>query len=522
MNDADRPRPARRGRCALLGAGAVALGLGVGELVGGLGDTLRSPVEAVSEAIIDLVPGEVALAAIERLGDANTTALVIGVVVVAMLVGAVLGLFGARRPLMFVIGAAAFGVVGAVSAVTGFIPGVLAPVPSLAAGAVAAVTGWFLLGAIAHDPAREDTPPGPQLMRAGAGDRRQFLTLSGSVLGGAALLAAGGRGLGGLTAGPAPGSDIALPDPVDALAPIPDGADLGIDGVEPFLTPDDEFYRIDTALIVPRVPAEGWTLRLSGRVDSPLEFSYGDLLDRELVEMDITLTCVSNVVGGYLVGNGRWLGIPLSELLEEAGYDPEADQIVGRSVDGYTCGFPTEAAFDRPAMVAIGMNGEPLSATRGFPARLVVSGLYGYISATKWLNEIELTTFADFDQYWVPRGYADRAPIKPSTRIDVPRAGATIDAGETTIAGVAWAQPHGISAVEVRIDGGDWQEAELAEDVADDTWRQWRLDWEAEQGTHRITARCTDGRGEVQTEERTDPVPDGASGWMTSFVTVRS
>jgi hypothetical protein len=274
---------------------------------------------------------------------------------------------------------------------------------------------------------------------------------------------------------------------------------------------------------VPQVPVEGWTLRVTGMVEEPFELTFDELVDLGLVEADVTLTCVSNRLGGDLVGNARWLGVPVATLLERAGVDPAADQLVGRSVDGYTCGFPVDLARDpdRTCMVAVGMNGEPLPLEHGFPARLVTAGLYGYVSATKWLSEIELTTFADFDQYWVPRGYAERAPIKTMSRIDVPRAGEIVPAGDSVIAGVAWAQTRGISKVEVSIDDGPFQETELAAQFEDEVWRQWRLPWTATPGSHRLVVRATDGTGELQTQESADPLPDGATGWPSLIVTVR-
>jgi hypothetical protein len=269
------------------------------------------------------------------------------------------------------------------------------------------------------------------------------------------------------------------------------------------------------------VPAESWSLKVTGLVDREIEISYDELLERNLVEEDITLTCVSNTVGGGLTGTARWLGLPLRELLDEAGVDASADQIIGRSVDGYTCGFPLEAAYDRPALIAIGMNGEPLPIVNGFPARLMVPGLYGYVSATKWLTEIELSRFDAFDQYWVERGWDEQAPIKLMSRIDTPRTLAEVPAGPFVIAGVAWAQTIGISKVEVAIDGEDFREAELADELSVNTWRQWKIDWDATPGRHRITVRATDTNGDLQTETRADPFPNGASGWMSIFVDVQ-
>jgi DMSO/TMAO reductase YedYZ molybdopterin-dependent catalytic subunit len=310
---------------------------------------------------------------------------------------------------------------------------------------------------------------------------------------------------------------VRLPAPIEALAPLPAGASVDVAGMTPFITPNRDFYRIDTALTVPQVPIEGWELRIHGMVDRELRISFDELLGRGLREYDITLTCVSNVVGGELVGNARWLGVRLDELLAEAGVQADADQVVGRSVDGYTCGFPVDAATDgRNAIVAVAMNGEPLPLEHGFPARLVVPGLYGYISATKWLTEIELTTFERFESYWVPRGYADRAPIKLMSRIDSVDGLGTLARnadGLAAIGGVAWAQTIGISAVEVQIDDGPWMPAELGESLGKDTWRQWAYRWTpAAAGRTSIRCRAIDGNGVIQTEERTEPLPDGASG----------
>jgi hypothetical protein len=249
-------------------------------------------------------------------------------------------------------------------------------------------------------------------------------------------------------------------------------------------------------------------------VDQPYALSFDELVDLATHEFDVTLSCVSNEVGGELVGNARWQGVPLADLLERAGIGAGATQIVGRSVDGWTAGFPTEVALDgRPALVAVGMNNEPLPISHGFPARLVIAGLYGYVSATKWLQEIELTTWEDFDGYWVPKGWSKEGPMKTSSRIDVPRRGTRIEPGRQPIAGVAWAGERGIGAVEVQLDEGDWLPARLGEELASTTWRQWVLEWDAEAGLHSIRVRAIDGSGETQTEAEAPPDPDGSTGW---------
>ncbi len=297
--------------------------------------------------------------------------------------------------------------------------------------------------------------------------------------------------------------------------------DGAIPGIAPLITPNDDFYRIDTALFVPQVDPAGWSLRITGMVDREVELSFDDLLAMPRHEDFITLSCVSNEVGGDLVGNAVWSGVLLRDVLDLASPDPAADQIVGRSVDGWTGGFPTATLDDgRPAIVAVTMNGEPLPVAHGFPARLVVPGLYGYVSATKWLTEIELTTLDGFDGYWIPRGWSKEGPIKTQSRIDVPRNRSTVAAGRVAVAGVAWAPTREIERVEIRVDEGSWQPVELSGALSSFSWVQWAMAWEASAGEHTIEVRATDGTGEVQTDRRTAPAPNGASGHHTIRVTV--
>ncbi|MDP9020105.1 MAG: sulfite oxidase, partial [Actinomycetota bacterium] len=304
------------------------------------------------------------------------------------------------------------------------------------------------------------------------------------------------------------------------LPPPAEAASLEVDGLSPLFTPNRDFYRIDTALAAPRIELDSWRLRVTGMVEQPLELSFDDLSALRQVEADVTLACVSNEVGGELVGNARWRGVPLAQLLEQAGVRPGADQVVGRSVDGWTGGFPTAALDGGDALVALGMNGEPLPVVHGFPARLVVPGLYGYVSATKWLSEIELTTLEGFDGYWVPRGWSKLGPVKTQSRIDVPAAGARLAPGRHAVAGVAWAPGRGVARVEVSVDDGDWTEARLSEPLGAASWRQWRWAWDAEPGRHRLRVRATDGAGEVQTGRTAPPRPDGATGHHTIDVDV--
>ncbi len=313
---------------------------------------------------------------------------------------------------------------------------------------------------------------------------------------------------------------VSLPRPARAAGPLPAGVDFRIPGLSPFVTSNRDFYRVDTALLVPRVEPREWTLRIHGLVDRPVELTYADLLRRPLMEADVTLTCVSNEVGGPYVGNARWLGVRMADVLREAGIRSEADMLLSTSHDGWTCGTPVDVVMDgRNALFAIAMNGEPLPLDHGFPVRQVVPGLYGYVSATKWVVDIKVTRFDQDEAYWTPRGWAARAPIKTQSRIDVPRNGASVPPGRTKVAGVAWAQHTGIAAVEVRIDGGAWRQAALAEVPGPDTWRQWALDWDAAPGEHVIEVRATDAAGRTQPEQRTSPAPDGATGWHS--VTVR-
>jgi DMSO/TMAO reductase YedYZ molybdopterin-dependent catalytic subunit len=296
---------------------------------------------------------------------------------------------------------------------------------------------------------------------------------------------------------------------------------LAVEGITPLVTPNTDFYRIDEALTIPSVDLASWRLGVRGMVDRPLSLSFDDLQGLPLVERYVTLACVSNEVGGRLVGNALWRGVRLADLLERAGVQAGATQLVGRSVDGFTVGFPIEAAVDgRDALIAIGMNGEPLPLRHGFPARLVVPGLYGYVSATKWLREIELTTWDEFDAYWIVRGWAKEAPVKVQSRIDVPREGANLAAGPNAIAGVAWAPHRGIERVEVRVGEGAWQEATLGASLADDAWRQWTFSWDATPGRHLIAVRATARDGEVQTADPHQPFPDGATGHHTVFASV--
>lgn len=491
---------------------SAAFGLGVAELVAGLSARLRSPILDVGDRVVDGVPVWVKDVAIDLFGTEDKTALLVGIGALLVIYAAVVGVTALRRSLgVGLVGVALFALAGSLAA----------------AGARTNVVWWSplptVLGSLSVALAlvgfNDVAPAGSPLTANHPSSRRRFIGSMGVFSAGAVMTALAGRQLEQRFSASGSRDALSLPAPVESRAPV--SAQAQSPGAVSFITSNREFYRIDTALTVPQLPADTWSLRVHGMVENELEVTYADLLDRPLIERDITLTCVSNTIGGELIGTARWLGARLDDLLEEAGVDPAATQIVGRSSDGYTCGFPVSTLDGRDALVAVGMNAEPLPLEHGFPARLVVPGLYGYVSATKWLTEIELTTFDAFDHYWVPRGYSVEAPIKLQSRVDSPRGLDRIDPGPFVIGGgVAWAQTIGIGAVDVSIDEGAWQRAELAADVSDDTWRQWSLPWVAAPGRHAITVRATDRDGNVQIGERAEPLPDGASGHHTVVVLV--
>ena len=353
--------------------------------------------------------------------------------------------------------------------------------------------------------------------------RRQFLGWTVGVGAAAAVAAITGQLLvRASTAVNTAREKLRLPTPVKPTPAQPPGADFHIAGLSPYVTPNADFYRIDTALQVPVIDPPTWSLRITGMVQNPIQINYAELIAKPLVEHMTTLTCVSNEVGGDLAGNALWLGYPVRELLAEAKPLAGADMVLSKSHDGWTASTPLSALTDpnREAMLAIGMNGEPLPIEHGFPVRMVVPGLYGYVSATKWVTSLRVTTFAKEQAYWTPLGWSPRAPIKLASRIDVPRK-STVDPGPVVVAGVAWAQHTGISAVEVQVDQGPWQPAQLAETSGPDTWRQWKYEWPATPGTHTLTVRATDAKGKLQTAEVAPSMPNGATGYHSIKVKVR-
>jgi DMSO/TMAO reductase YedYZ molybdopterin-dependent catalytic subunit len=352
-------------------------------------------------------------------------------------------------------------------------------------------------------------------------DRRRFLGSAVAVAGAAATSGLVGRVL--LERRASAAAEVPpVPSAAVAASPPPAGAQLTVEGITPLIVPNREFYRIDTSLLTPRLDATTWRLTVDGMVERPFTIDYPELLAMPLVEQYVTIACVSNEVGGNLVGNALWRGVRMRDLLDRAGVQEGATQVVGRSFDDWTAGFPTAwiDVPDREALVAVAMNGEVLPPEHGFPARLIVPGLYGYVSATKWLTNIHLTTLEAFDAYWVPLGWAKEAPILTQSRIDVPRSGSSLQAGTLPVAGVAWAPDRGVAAVEVQVDDGGWMAAEISAPISDATWVQWLFRWQATPGQHTLRVRATDGEGQVQTEQVTRPAPDGARGRHTIQVSV--
>lgn len=514
------PEPARSLRREARVAGVVAaiVALAVTEVVHAMSSRVPSLVVAVGDVFVDGLPGDVTRSVIGAIGTADKPALLIGIVVVSLLLGAATGTATLARPWVGPTVFGAFALVGAVAGIRDPLASDAGAVVAAAAGGLAGALTLGLLSRTAHDWA------GATAGASADAGRRQFLALAGTLGALAAAVGLGGRALARRFNVEAARREVVLPTVTGGTRPSAADTGLTVTGITPRVTPNDDFYRIDTALATPQVDPSSWSVRVDGMVDDPFELTFAELLDLPLVEQEVTIACVSNEVGGELVGNARWLGVPLRSLLRRAGVRDGATQVMGHSVDGFTAGFPTELLDDdRPALVAVGMNGEPLPIAHGFPARLIIGGIYGYVSATKWLSRIELTTLEAADGYWVPRGWAKEAPIKTQCRIDTPRGTASTTStasGRVPVAGVAWAPTRGISKVEVQVDDGPWETARLGPGTSDNTWRQWVWDWRPGPGTYRLRAKATDGTGETQTEDTAPPAPDGATGYPSVQVTV--
>jgi DMSO/TMAO reductase YedYZ molybdopterin-dependent catalytic subunit len=504
---------------AAAGVASVAFGTGVGELAAAVLAPPSSPFVVVGSLLIDLAPPWAKDAAIALFGTGDKAALLVGIGIVLVAVAAGAGVLESRRPPWGQVVLWMLGLVGAVAASTRAGASLLAIAPSAVAAIGAVIALRVLIGRLPG----VDVAEGVDGANAAAPvDRRRFLGWAGGAVAVGALAALGGYALqAGSRAVTAIRETIALPRPA-ARATVASGADLGINGLAPVITPNVDFYRIDTALAVPAVEPSTWSLRIHGLVEREVTITWDELLALPLEESVTTLACVSNEVGGGLIGNAVWLGYPIRELLARAAPTADADMVLSRSVDGFTASTPLPVLEDdRNAILAVGMNGEPLPAEHGFPVRMVVPGLYGYVSATKWVVDLEVTRFDAASAYWTDRGWSERGPIKLSSRIDVPRGGQALTAGPITVAGVAWHQHVGIEGVEVQVDDGPWEPAELAPAISIDTWVQWHYRWDAAAGTHTLRARAIDADGEVQTAKRQGVVPDGATGLHERSVEVR-
>ena len=522
---------------AAAGVVAVAAGVVAGELVAALVSPALSPMTAVGGAVIDAVPPAVKDWAVAVFGTADKLALLVGMGLAIAALAALAGVLEWRRRFAGFAVIAVFGVVGLVAVLgRAQVTGNAIALPLLAAGTAnpgAALADIAPAGLGEGGSGRGAPRTGRGRAASGVvcrtggrtGRRTRPAPVPPGTGGGAAVAAVGGvlaAGLRGAAAGVSEiRSKLALPSAASPAPPVPAGAELRLDGMDPLVTPNRDFYRIDTALTVPAVDPDTWVLRVTGMVEREIELDFATLLAKPMTERHVTIACVSNEVGGDLIGNALWLGWPVRELLAMAGPTGGADMVLSRSKDGWTAGTPLEALTDdRDALIAVGMNGEPLPLEHGFPVRLVVPGLYGYVSATKWLTELKVTRFADDVGYWTPRGWSERGPIKTSSRIDVPRAGRPVRAGTVAFGGVAWAQHTGISKVELRVNRGDWQAVELAPGISRDTWYQWQLSLPLTPGQYEIQVRATDLNGVPQVEERSQVAPDGATGFHTIRVDV--
>ncbi|MGN6033771.1 molybdopterin-dependent oxidoreductase [Brevibacterium casei] len=526
----------------LLGAAATLVLFGLADLIARLIGPNSAPLLALGQAIIPLTPTSIIKPVIAIFGDNDKLVLVATVGLGALVLGGLIGWFGSVRPRAALAAFTLAGLVPAVVVLTAPGARLLDLIPTLLGLAVGLVVLGVGLRMEDRSPAAGDAAPTPaeavvpprvtddtapsapppvtRLLtrspsRQRPTSRRRFLALTGTAAVIGAIGVAAGQSLVTLTreAGAA-AANFVLPRAARRARPIPPEASLGVGGIEPFITDQKDFYRIDTVLAPPTIDPRTWSLRIHGMVENEVTLTMDELLALPLEEQHTTLTCVSNPVGGDLVGTATWLGYPVRELLRRARPQPGADMVLSKSDDGFSASTPLEAMLDdRDALLAVGMNGQPLTPVHGFPARLVVAGLYGFVSATKWVTELEVTRFDRAEAYWTQRGWDAKAPILVASRIDVPRPLARVAAGTVVAGGSAWAQTRGIERVEVRLDDGDWTEAELGADVSDDTWRQWRAEFpDVGAGTHAITVRAVDGEGTVQTAERRESIPNSATG----------
>jgi DMSO/TMAO reductase YedYZ molybdopterin-dependent catalytic subunit len=515
-------------RFAFAGAVAVGAALAVGELVAGLLPGVPSPLLAVARFIVDVQPPGAKDLVVALFGEADKAAFQVLIILVGLGIGAALGRFTPMRPDIAAVVLVGFTAAGFAASLRE--TDVSLPLSAGAAGAEAIVGIRLLQWLVRIAQGSTATPRTPTGAPAKGGmpdwSRRSLLQTGGAIAVGSIVAGSVGRLLLERRRAPAlpPVGDLPVaPGP----ATLPSGADLATTdlseaGLSPIVVPNPKFYRIDTAFIPPTVDRATWRLKVSGLVDREVTLTYDELVAMPIIEQYVTIACVSNEVGGNLVGNAKWTGVNLRDVLAMAGVQGSADELVGRDVDGFTAGMPVEWVMDqsRTPMIAVAMNDAPLPREHGYPARLIIPGLYGYVSATKWLAELGLTRFDQFEAFWIPRGWAAKAPILTQSRIDVPRNGANLKAGHVAVAGVAWAPDRGISGVEVKVDDGEWAAARLSAAISKATWVQWLYDWDAPAGAHKLEVRAIDGTGDVQTDQHSEPAPDGARGHHTIRVSV--
>jgi DMSO/TMAO reductase YedYZ molybdopterin-dependent catalytic subunit len=530
--------PRGRAWAALTGIIALVAFLASAEAVAVVVGASSSPLVGVGSAVIDLAPPGAKQLMVDLFGTGDKLALFALMGILLLVITALAGLAeraGIAGRTRIPWGRVIFGVGGllAIIAVRSRADASDFDVVPSAVGTIVAIVLLKAMttrrfrweAAAAFDSGALETKPqlSPEL-RGTVVERRTFLRLAAVTAAASVVVGAGARVINaGAVNAAALRAKVRLPRAAKASPPIPTGSDLEIPGLTPYLTPTADFYRIDTALSVPQVDPSTWKLEITGLVDTPITLGWDELLAKPLVEHVATLSCVSNDVGGDLIGTARWLGYPIRDLLEQAAPHASADMVLSRSIDGFTAGTPLSVLQDpaTEALLAVGMNGAPLPLEHGFPVRMVVPGLYGYVSATKWVTSMHVTRFADEKAYWTTRGYSARGPVKLESRIDTPSNGASVDAGTVPIAGVAW-EPHtGIEAVHVSIDGGEWRRATLADSISDDTWRQWVYRWDATKGSHSVQVRATDKTGAVQPSKHVSPAPNGAEGWDEVTFTVR-
>lgn len=507
-------------------AGVISAGLlfAVAQLISAFFGPVASPLTSVGSTFIDFTPAWMKNFAIATFGTNDKTVLLISMAAAATLLAAAAGVVARRN---FKAGAAmvlGFALVMALCIITRAGAGVFDLVPLLL-GTAAGLWALRYLSPVASTAPKlhpADTPVNTSPAAAAQTEtttgtsRRSFILRSAALAGIAVVVGVGGSVLSTTRNAVNVVRDaLKLPAPKTRAAALPAGVQAPVQGVTPFLTPNADFYRIDTALIVPEIDPSSWKLRVHGMVEEEFTMGFDELLGSELIEAYVTLTCVSNVVGGNLIGNAKWLGFPLREVLARAKPKDGADMVLSTSIDGFSASTPLPVLQDgRNAMLAVGMNGEPLPFDHGFPVRMVVPGLYGFVSATKWVVDLEVTTFAEKAGYWTSRGWSSHGPIKTASRVEVPRAFGRVPAGKVSIGGSAWAQTKGISKVEVQLDDGAWLGAQLADEASVDTWRQWSYIWDnAPAGTHKVRVRAYDTAGELQIEDQAPPEPDGSTGW---------